>query len=143
MTSQVNIAATANPVSIAVTTVGLDPMSYRTLANFVLAAPGAVMAANVDGYSGAEREVGHAAEKARTRICLIDYDQNNEQAIWVTEHLRNNYPDVHVFAVSAFSEPERIIAAMRVGCSEYLLKPIQHERILDGLARVEAKQKER
>jgi pilus assembly protein CpaE len=118
-------------------------MSYRTLANFMLAVPGAAMAASVEGYSGAEREVGRAGENARTRVCFIDYDRNNEQAIWTTEHLRNNYPDVHVFAVSANTEPERIIAAMRVGCIEYLLKPIQNDRVLDGLARVEAKQKER
>ena len=78
-----------------------------------------------------------------TRICFIDYDQNTEQAIWITEHLRANYPDMHVFAVSAYSDPERIIAAMRVGCIEYLLKPILTERVLDGLARVETKQKER
>ena len=118
-------------------------MSYRTLANFMLAVPGAVMAASVEGYSGAEREVGRAGEKARTRVCFIDYDRNNEQAVWITEHLRNNYPDVHVFAVSVNTEPERIIAAMRVGCIEYLLKPIQNDRVLDGLARVEAKQKEK
>jgi len=118
-------------------------MSYRALANFMLAVPGAAMAASVEGYSGAEREVGRAGEKSRTRVCFIDYDRNNEQAVWITEHLRTNYPDVHVFAVSANTEPERIIAAMRVGCIEYLLKPIQNDRVLDGLARVEAKQKER
>jgi len=48
---------------------------------------------------------------------------------------------VHSFAVSAYSEPEAIIAAMRAGCAEYLLKPMQHERVLDGLARVVGKQK--
>ena len=143
MATQMNIGAGANTASIAITTVGIDPMSYRALAHFMQAVPGAAMAASIDGYSGAEREVGRTGEKARIRVCFIDYDQDNEQAIWITEHLRNNHPDVHVFAVSAFSEPERIIAAMRVGCTEYLLKPIQHERVLDGMARVEAKQKER
>jgi pilus assembly protein CpaE len=143
MATPVNIASAANTAGLTVTTVGLDAMSYRTLANFMLAVPGAAMAASVEGYSGAEREVGRAGENARTRVCFIDYDRNNEQAIWTTEHLRNNYPDVHVFAVSANTEPERIIAAMRVGCIEYLLKPIQNDRVVDGLARVEAKQKER
>lgn len=143
MATQVNPTSAVNPASLAVSTVGLDAMSYRTLANFMLAVPGAVMATSVEGYSGAEREVGRAGDKARTRICFIDYDRNNEQAVWITEHLRSNYPDVHVFAVSANTEPERIIAAMRVGCIEYLLKPIQNDRVLDGLARVEAKQKER
>jgi len=143
MATPINQASTVNTASLVVSTVGLDAMSYRTLANFMLAVPGAVMAASVEGYSGAEREVGRAGDKARTRVCFIDYDRNNEQAVWVTEHLRNNYPDVHVFAVSTNTEPERIIAAMRVGCIEYLLKPVQNDRVLDGLARVEAKQKER
>lgn len=143
MATPVNLASAANTAGLTVTTVGLDAMSYRTLANFMLAVPGAAMAASVEGYSGAEREVGRAGENARTRVCFIDYDRNNEQAVWTTEHLRNNYPDVHVFAVSANTEPERIIAAMRVGCIEYLLKPIQNDRVLDGLARAEAKQKER
>ena len=143
MATSVNLSSAANTAGLAVSTVGLDAMSYRALANFMLAVPGAAMAASVEGYSGAEREVGRAGEKSRTRVCFIDYDRNNEQAVWITEHLRANYPDVHVFAVSANTEPERIISAMRVGCIEYLLKPIQNDRVLDGLARVEAKQKER
>src|SRR2546429_384480 len=61
----------------------------------------------------------------------------------LTERLRSEYPDVHSFAVSSYSEPEAIIAAMRAGCAEYLLKPVQHDRVVDGLARVEAKQKKR
>lgn len=143
MATPVNLSSAVNTASLSVSTVGLDAMSYRALANFMIAVPGAAMAASVEGYSGAEREVGRAGEKSRTRVCFIDYDRNNEQAVWITEHLRANYPDVHVFAVSANTEPERIIAAMRVGCIEYLLKPIQNDRVLDGLARVEAKQKER
>jgi pilus assembly protein CpaE len=117
-------------------------MSYRTLASFMLAVPGAVMVANLDGYSGAEREIARAGDRTRTRICFIDYDQNYEQAVWVTEHLRSNNPEVSVFAVSSNTEPERIVAAMRVGCAEYLLKPLQNDRVLDALARVDAKQKE-
>src|SRR4029077_16920664 len=98
---------------------------------------------NLDHYTGAEREIGRALDLARTRICFIDYDQNTEEAIWVTERLRSEYPEVHTFAVSSNPHPEGIIAAMRAGCAEYLLKPLQHERVLDGLARVEAKQKEK
>jgi pilus assembly protein CpaE len=143
MTSQTTLPAAATAAELAVTTVGLDPVSFRTLGHLMQTVPGAVMVANVEGYSGAEREVGRAAEKAKTRICFIDYDQKSDQAIWITEHLRNNYPDVYVFAVSAYTEPERIIAAMRAGCAEYVVKPIQHHAVMDGLARVESKQKER
>ena len=121
----------------------LDTMSYEALSHFMAGVPGAVMVGNLDHYVGAEREIGRALELAHTRICFIDYDRNAEEAIWMTERLHSEYPDVQVFAVSAYSEPESIIAAMRAGCAEYLLKPVQHERVLEGLARVETKQKKK
>src|SRR4029077_20491180 len=121
----------------------LDAASYQALSQFMEGGPGAVVLGNLEHYTGAEREIGRALDLARTRICFIDYDQNTEEAIWVTERLRSEYPEVHTFAVSSNPHPEGIIAAMRAGCAEYLLKPLQHERVLDGLARVEAKQKEK
>jgi len=121
----------------------LDATSYEALSHFMAGVPGVVIVGNLDHYVGVEREIGRALDLAQTRICFIDYDRNTEEAIWVTERLRSEYPDVHSFAVSAYSEPEAIIAAMRAGCAEYLQKPVQHERVLDGLARVEAKQKKR
>jgi pilus assembly protein CpaE len=119
----------------------LDSASHQALSHFIAAVPGAVMVGNLDHYSGAEREIGRALDFGQIRICFIDYDQNREEAIWITERLHSEYPDLHSFAVSAYSEPEGIIAAMRAGCAEYLLKPVQHERILDGLTRVEARLK--
>jgi pilus assembly protein CpaE len=120
----------------------LDPTTYEALSYFLAGAPGSTVLGNLDHYAGAEREIGRALDPARARICLIDYDQNIEEATWITERLRSDYPDVHSFAVSSYSEPEAIIRAMRAGCVEYLIKPLQHERILEGLARVEAKLKE-
>ncbi len=121
----------------------LDSTSYEALSHFMAGVPGAVMVGNLDHYAGVEREIGRALDLAHTRICFVDYDRNTEEAIWMTERLRSEYPDVQSFAVSAYSEPEAIIAAMRAGSAEYLLKPVQHERVLDGLARVESKQKKK
>jgi len=128
---------------IGVMAVCLDATSYEALSHFMSGVPGAVIFGNPDHYVGVEREIGRALDLAQTRVCFIDYDRNTEEAIWMTDRLRSEYPDVHSFAVSAYSEPEAIIAAMRAGCAEYLLKPVQHDRVLDGLARVEAKQKKR
>jgi pilus assembly protein CpaE len=128
---------------VAVIAVCLDPTSYQTLSHFMSGVPGAEMLGNVNHYSGAEREVGRALDLARTRICFIDYDQSADEATWVTERLRSEYPEVHIFAVSTYSEHEAVIAAMRSGCAEYLVKPIQHERVVDGLTRVAAKQNEK
>jgi pilus assembly protein CpaE len=128
---------------VAVMAVCLDPTSYQALSHFMSGVPGAEMLGNVNHYSGAEREVGRNLDLARTRICFIDYDQSTEEAMWVTERLRSEYPDVNIFAVSTYSEHEAVIAAMRSGCAEYLVKPIQHERVLEGLTRVVTKQKEK
>jgi pilus assembly protein CpaE len=128
---------------IGVMAVCLDATSYEALSHFLAGIPGAVIFGNPDHYVGVEREIGRALDLSQTRICFIDYDRNTEEAIWMTERLRSEYPDVQSFAVSAYSEPEAIIAAMRAGCAEYLLKPVQHDRVLDGLARVEAKQKKK
>lgn len=128
---------------IAISSVGLDPMTYRTLAHFMAGIPGAMMAANLDSYSGAEWEVGRAGDQTQTRICFLDYDQNADQAIWLTERLISDHPDINIFAVSSHSEPERIIVAMRAGCAEYLIKPLQSDRLLEALARVETRQRQR
>lgn len=143
MTSQVNIPETGNRLKIALITVGLDPLTYRTLSHFISGMPSAGITASIDTYSGAEWELGRVSEQAPTRICFIDYDQDPEQAIRVTERLRADHPDVHVFALSSYSDPERIIVAMRAGCAEYLLKPLQLERVQESLARVAARQKEK
>jgi pilus assembly protein CpaE len=143
MAAQVNMSNVAERTRIAVITVGLDPLTYRTLAHLMSAVPAAAMAASLDAYSGAEWEIGRAGEQASTRVCFIDYDRDPDQAIRVTERLQADHPGVHVFAVSSCSDPERIIVAMRAGCAEYLLKPLQMDRVREGLARVEARQKEK
>ena len=137
------MATVEKSARMAVMAVCLDATSYQAVLHFMSGVPGTVMVGNLDHYVGVEREIGRALDLAQTRICFIDYDRNTEEAIWMTERLRSEYPDVHSFAVSAYSEPEAIIAAMRAGCAEYLLKPVQHDRVVDGLARVEAKQKKR
>src|SRR5712675_13195 len=128
---------------IAAMAICLDATSYEALAHFMAGVPGAVVVGNLDNYVGIEREISRALELANTRICFVDYDRNTEEAIWITERLRSEYPDLQTFAISAYSEPDGIIAAMRAGCAEYLLKPLQHDRVLDGLARVQAKQKKK
>src|SRR5437667_9304464 len=135
------MATVEKSARIAVMAVCLDATSYQAVLHFISGVPGTVMVGNLDHYVGVEREIGRALDLAHIRICFIDYDQNTEEALWTTERLRSEYPDVHSFAVSAYSEPEAIMPAMRAGCAEYLLKPMQHERVLDGLARVVGKQK--
>jgi pilus assembly protein CpaE len=128
---------------VAVVGVCLDPGTYEAISYFMATVPGAVAIANLDHYAGADREIARALENARTCICFIDYDRSAEEATWITERLRSEHGNVYGFAVASSSEPEAIIAAMRAGCVEYLIKPVQPERVVDGVGRVEAKQKEK
>src|ERR1041385_2560711 len=137
------MALSGNPLRVAVAGVSLDAASYNALTRLIEGVSGAMGVGNVDRYVGAEREVGRTLEQGHTRICVIDFDHNYDEALWITERLRTDFPEISVFALSSQPDPERIIAAMRAGCAEYLLKPLQNDRLLDGLARVEAKQKER
>src|SRR3954469_1065566 len=137
------MSAAEAPVRIAVIAVSLDRTSYSALSHFMAGVPGAVLVGDLDHYSGAEREIDRALSRGHTRICIIDFDQNPADAIWLTERLRSDHPDLCIFGASANSDPERIISAMRGGCAEYLLKPLQQERLLEALARMESKQKQR
>src|SRR5437868_8371512 len=137
------MSAAETPVRIAVIAVCMDRTSYSALSHFVGTIPGAMLVGDLDHYHSADREIDRALSRGKTRVCIVDYDQNPADAIWLTERMRSEHPDVSVFAASSSSEPERIIGAMRAGSAEYLLKPVQHERVLEALARVEAKQKER
>jgi pilus assembly protein CpaE len=133
----------ATSTRITVVGVCLDPPTYEAISYFMAGVPGALVIGNLDHYAGAEREIGRALELARACVCFIDYDRNVGEANWIAERLRAEHAAVYGFAVSSSSEPETIIGAMRAGCVEYLIKPVQPERVLDGLARVEAKQKEK
>jgi pilus assembly protein CpaE len=128
---------------VAVVALCLDPASYDAVSYFMTGLPGAVVVGNLDHYVNADREIGRNLDVARNRICFIDYDQNADEATWITERVHAEYPDVYVFAVASSSEPDAIIRAMRAGCVEYFVKPVQHERVLDALARVETKRKDK
>lgn len=128
---------------VAALAVCLDPITYDAVSYFMAGMPGAAMVGNLDHYVNADREIGRGLDPSRARICIIDFDRNTEEATWITDRLHAEYPDVHAFAVASSSDPEAIIEAMRAGCVEYFVKPVQHERFLNALARVEAKQKEK
>jgi pilus assembly protein CpaE len=128
---------------VAVVGVCLDPGTYEAISYFMAGVPGSVVIGNLEHYAGADREIARALENARSCICFIDYDRSAEEATWITERLRFEHGNVYGFAVASSSDPEAIIGAMRAGCVEYLIKPVQSERVVDGVGRVEAKQKEK
>src|SRR5713226_7139779 len=76
-------------------------------------------------------------------VCLIDFDKDRRSAATVAERIHADAPETAIFAVSSQSQPDLIIQAMRSGCGEYLVKPLDVEQLLNAVARVGARRKER
>src|SRR5437867_3643555 len=76
-------------------------------------------------------------------ICLLDFDSDRRSAAMVAERIHADAPETAIFAVSAQSQPDLIIQAMRSGCSEYLLKARDPEQLLNAVARVGGRRREK
>ena len=76
-------------------------------------------------------------------LCLIDFDQNRRNAVAVAESIHSTMPGTAIFAVSAQSQPNAILEAMRCGCSEYLVRPIDRNQLVRAVIRIGARRQEK
>jgi pilus assembly protein CpaE len=76
-------------------------------------------------------------------VCLLDFDLDRRSAALVAERIHADAPETSIFAVSSQSQPDLIIQAMRSGCSEYLVKPLDTEQLLNAVARVGGRRREK
>lgn len=116
--------------------INMDDGSRASLEAMVEQVPGAYVVGNVDRHITA-REAMRMLEPFQQRVCAVDFDGNIEESARVAQRLRDGCDGMCVFAASTDPNPDAIIAAMRCGCTEYLLKPLQLDRILDALAQLD------
>lgn len=76
-------------------------------------------------------------------ICLVDFDKDRRGAAIVAERIHTALPETAVFAVSSQTQPDAILEAMRSGCGEYLVKPIDREQLIKAVARIGARRKDK
>jgi pilus assembly protein CpaE len=124
---------------IGILCVNVDSASQEELRSLAAQTAGAYVVDNVDRHITA-REVMRLLESFQHKVCLVDFDEDVEESHRISQRLRDTCDSsVNIFAASTDPDPERIIGAMRVGCSEYLLKPFQSERVRNALAHVVAR----
>lgn len=124
---------------IGVLCINMDSDARATLEVMVAQTPGAHVADNVDRHI-VPREVMRMLESFQFRVCVIDFDEGVEESCRIAERLRDNCDKtINVFAASSDPNPDVIIAAMRSGCSEYLVKPLDSQRVSNALAHIEAR----
>jgi len=116
----------------------MDPASRDNLETLVKQTAGAHVVDNVDQHIS-PREVMRMLEQFHHRVCVVDFD-DAETGARVSQRLHDGCDSsVSIFAISNDSHPDAIIKAMRSGCSEYLVKPLRADQILDALVQVEAR----
>jgi pilus assembly protein CpaE len=122
----------------------LDHETWGLLTDFADRAPLVGLKGNFDRYRMSENEsIGEWLGAPVPDICLIDFDKDRRSAIAVAERIHSNSPDTAIFAVSSQAQPDLIIQSMRSGCSEYLVKPVDREQMLNAIARVAGRRKEK
>jgi pilus assembly protein CpaE len=129
----------------ALAAVGLcvDDETWRFLKVFVEATPLIRLRSLVREYRVPDSDsIDDYLGKPLPDICLVDFDTSRHSAAAVAERLHALAPGVAIFAVSSRVEPNAILEAMRSGCTEYLVKPIDREQLVNAVARVGARRKD-
>lgn len=137
------ISVAEGTATLAVSGVCLDLQTYMELSQLLTVHSGKGLVGNASQYVGADRQAALALETSGTRVCIVDLDASPAEANLVIERLQAEHPDIFIFAVSASSDPELIITAMRNGCTDFLSKPLRQDALYTALRRVEIKQRER
>jgi len=74
----------------------------------------------------------------RPQIVLMDVEMPGEGGIELTKALHEKYPEVRVVMLTAFSDSERVFAALKAGAVGYLLKNVSPDEIRATVVRAAA-----
>ena len=123
----------------------LDSETSSQLKHFVDSTSLVQLRAELKNYQSGEEDASlvDQMKDLRPDICLIDFDLDREQATRTAERVHEAFGDTALFATSADAQPELIIRAMRCGCREYLVKPLDLDQMVEALARVGGRKKEK
>jgi pilus assembly protein CpaE len=129
----------AAKLRVGVLCIDVDPAVFPSLEVMVAQTPGAHVVDNVDPRIVA-REVTRMLERFQYRVCIIDFDTGVEACCRIVEQLRSNCDNsINLIGTSSDSNVETVIAAMRSGCSEFLPKPFDPDRVTAALVHIMAR----
>jgi DNA-binding NarL/FixJ family response regulator len=73
------------------------------------------------------------ADECLPDVVLMDLSMPGEDGIAATHRIGAAHPDVHVVALTSFSDRERILRAVDAGAVGYLLKDAEPEALISGV----------
>lgn len=134
--------STSEPLSVV--GVCLDEETWTVLKLFAESAPLIQLRSHISEYRIQDADsVTDWLGSPAPDVCIIDFDRDRRKAAQAAENIRGAAPETALFAISSDAQPDLIIQAMRSGCSEYLLKPMGREQLLNAVARVGGRRRER
>jgi len=136
-------ASSGDTLSIA--TLCLDADSASQLRSFLDSTPLAQLTAELQHYLADEQDSVFIdrLRDLHPDICIVDFDRDREKAGSTAERIHETLGGTAIFAVSSKSQSDLIIGAMRCGCTEYMIKPMDRDALLEALARVGGKRKDK
>lgn len=74
--------------------------------------------------------------KTRPTLVILDIDTSPDAAFEMVKNVLLHYPGTVIFATSAIASSDNILRAMRNGCSEFLLRPVDQTDLYNALKKV-------
>ncbi len=127
--------------SVVVMTVCTDSADTTALVRAVGKKPWALSLSHFDTYISNSRRPSSASQIKAASSCLafVDFDKSTDSAVEATQYLSQTFPGkVTIIAVSESLDPARILTAMRTGCSEFLVKPLNEAALTGLLEKIDA-----
>jgi len=125
--------------------ISLDDETSRFLSVFASATPSIRVLSQMLSYRSDQDQDAFLEQLAQLMpdICFLDFDRNRRSAVVLAERIHESRPATAIFAVSSQSQPNAILEAMRCGCSEYLIKPIDRDQLANAIMRISGRRKEK
>ena len=132
-----------NPLvfSATVFTVCMDATTAEQAIRVIGEMPWLVTPTTFDAYISDERRpyISPQSKASNACVALVDFDKNREEALETTRYLQHVFGSkATVIAISSTLDQGLLLEAMRAGCKEFLVKPLQPRALLEAVSRLQA-----
>jgi CheY-like chemotaxis protein len=69
-------------------------------------------------------------------VVLMDYRMPRMDGVEATKKIRQRFPKLPILFISGWDEPEMKKAAFQAGAAEYLVAPIDYEKLIEVVSRI-------
>jgi pilus assembly protein CpaE len=127
-------------LQVALLTVHIDAEIVESIRQTAARMPWELINVDYSNYvSGAKQtSFTQRAMSAQACVAVVDFDGDAESALDTAEFLRQNFHlNIGILALSASTDPDLLLRAMRAGYSEFLARPFDLEEFSDTLNRLD------